>query len=380
MIDSAQARAGPANREGGVDVAICDRGALPIAAAEIRRAIRMVLEGEVTEFARDRNSLCYLVLLSVGGGVSRPAVVKAPRPGPQRTNLDVTFADEAALLASLPQAGIGNAHRLLARARAGDAHFLLTTHLPGVHPHPSQHPLNTPQLHGIFDTLFAMDCQGLMHYDLKPGNLLLDGKRHGLIDFEFARFEAWQDAYAPATATYCEDFNVSPNPHFPSRTNVANFEFRTLSGYLSGLAQATSTTGAREFLRCYLQVKSRYHERMGQFLANLAPESVDKMAKQGGMAVRDVRRRLGEAAAFADRLVALMRNASGPVADLEHSLMAFRQCVFERRRREAQRLCLEVFDRLRRSGVGTSALPTEYFAAMVTTFDLVWRSSPDPAR
>ena len=380
MIHSARVRAGPAKPERGPDVAICERGTLPIAAAEIRRVIRIVLQGDATEFARDRNSVCYRVLLREGGGVPRPAVVKAPRPGPQRTNGDVTFAGEAGILARLPQAGITNAYRLLARAKAGDVHFLLTTHVPGAHPDPAQHPLDTPQLQGIFDTLFAMDCQGLMHYDLKPGNLLLDGKRHGLIDFEFARFESWQDAYAPATTTYCEDFNVSPNPHFPARTNVANFEFRTLAGYLAGLARATPTAGAAEFLRHYLQAKSRYHERMGQFLADLAPESADRMAKQGGIAVRDVRRRLGEAAAFADRLVALMRNPSKQVAEFEHSLMAFRQCVFERRRREAQSLRAAAFDRLRRDGIGASALPTEYLSAMAGTFDLVWRSSPDAAR
>jgi hypothetical protein len=380
MIDSTPVRVGPAKPEGRLDLAICDRGALPIAASEIRRVTRMVLEGEAAEFARDRNSLCYLVLLSAGDGISRPAIVKAPRPGPQRTNLDVTFAGETAILARLPQAGITNAYRLLARAKVGDVHFLLTTHVPGAHPDPSQHPLDTPQLQGIFDTLFAMDCQGLMHYDLKPGNLLLDGKRHGLIDFEFARFESWQDAYAPATTTYCEDFNVSPNLHFPARSNVANFEFRTLAGYLAGLARATSAAGAGEFLRHYLQAKSRYHERMGQFLADLAPEFADGMAKQGGIPVRGVRRRLGEAAAFADRLVALMRNPSKQVAEFEHSLMAFRQCVFERRRGEAQILRVAVFDRLRRDGIGASRLPAEYLAAMARTFDLVWRSSPDPAR
>jgi hypothetical protein len=75
-----------------------------------------------------------------------------------------------------------------------------------------------------------------------------------------------------------------------------------------------------------------------------------------------------------------MRNPSGPVADLEHSLMAFRQCVFECRRSKAQSLRLEVFDRLQREGIGSSLLPAEYLAAMARTFDLVWRSSRDPAR
>ncbi len=339
--------------------------------------VRRVLAGGAIEFARDRNSICHRVHLHTEDGASRMAVVKVPRPGPQRTNDDCTFAHEAAILARLPETGVVNAHRLLARARVGDGHFLLTSHLPGAHPDPLHHPLDLPRLQGIFDSLFAMDCQGLMHYDLKPANILLDGSQHGFIDFEFARFEAWQDAYAPATRLYCADFNASPNVHFPARTNVANFEFRTFSGYLDVIGQSTSAGDAAALVRDYLHAKSRYHARMGQFLATPAPESTERLAMHGGLTVRQVRQRLGMAAAFADRLAALMRNASAPVVELERALMAFRRHVFERRRQDAHLLRSAAFDRCRRGGIGASGFPADYVEAMAATFDLVWQSSPN---
>ena len=59
---------------------------------EFAAAIRSILDGRVAEFARDRNSICYRVRLSTREGAAPTAIVKVPRPGPQRTNADATFA------------------------------------------------------------------------------------------------------------------------------------------------------------------------------------------------------------------------------------------------------------------------------------------------
>lgn len=353
---------------------ILDCGATEIAAAEIRKAIRHVQDGEIDEIARDRNSVCYRVPLGSKSGATEIALVKVPRPGPHRTNSDATFSGEATIIARLPEAGVGCAYRLLARARLDEVHFLLTTYIPGDHPDPRHHPLDERRLEGLFDTLFTMDCQGLMHYDLKPQNILFDSDRHGLIDFEFARFEPWHDAYAKTAKTYCEDYNASPNPHFPGRTNVANFEFRTLSAYLNYLARVMSDKCADDILSVYLQAKSRYYARIGHFLAELPAESTERLAAPAGIAPRDAARRLGDAAAFSERLAVVLRAASKPIREIERALMDFRRHVFERRRQEAHQCRLAAFDRLRRESFGTTTLPTDYLDSMDRTFDLVWRS------
>lgn len=114
------------------EFAILDMGAAEIPAAEVLRAIRRVRDGEFDEVAHDRNSVCYCVPIALAGASTKIALIKVPRPGPQRTNSDRTFAGEAAIIARLPEAGIACAYSLLARARLGEVHFLLTTYVPGL--------------------------------------------------------------------------------------------------------------------------------------------------------------------------------------------------------------------------------------------------------
>jgi hypothetical protein len=87
----------------------------------IVEVVNAIVAGELPEIARDRNAICYRAALIDRSGASRTVIVKAPRPGPQRTNADATFAGEASVLARLPAAAIAGAPELLAREMAAAA-------------------------------------------------------------------------------------------------------------------------------------------------------------------------------------------------------------------------------------------------------------------
>lgn len=357
------------------DCRVVDAGIRPVDCGELGAAIASILDGRVAELARDRNSVCYRVGLAGSNAAPCAAIVKVPRPGPQRTNDDPTFAWEAAMLARLPGMGLQDAPALLARVAAAGRHFLFTTELPGKHPDARMHPLDGRQLRAVLDGLYAMDCRFLMHYDLKAANVLIDGERAGFIDFEFARLVDSCSAYASATATFCEDFNVSGNPFFPTRSNVANFEFRTLHRYLGDVATTRSTDAADALLGEWLRGKSDYHLRMSRFLADLSGTSAQRVAVASGISKDDARRRLLAAAAHEHLLATLFRDPHDSVMRVERLLMAFRCEVFERRTGEARRLRDTALAAIGDGAPAADDLPEAYKVAAARTLELVGRSA-----
>ncbi len=374
MPASGAPAAGLGQRGSGAGLVVLDAGELPVDDQALAAAIGAILDGDATAFAHDRNSLCYRVPFPGPGAASDSAIVKAPRPGPQRTNDDATFAWEAAILAQLPAVGIASGPALLARVVAQGIHFLVTTELPGRHPDPRVHPLDRRQLLGVLDGLYAMDCRFLMHYDLKPANVLIDGDRAGFIDFEFARFVDPFGAYASAAATFCEDFNVSGNPLFPARSNVANFEFRALHRHLAELA-ATHSLGAADALHAdWLRGRSVYHRRMSGFLAELSETSAGRFAAGSGIDEDGARRRLLAAAAHEDLLAMLLAEPPASMVRIERLLMAFRCAVFERHDDEVRRLRDAAVAEIRDAASTARGLPDAYTAAVARTLELVGRS------
>jgi predicted Ser/Thr protein kinase len=317
-------------------LALLDTGEWSVTPADCEQVLRSIQDGHAPVLATDRNSVCHLARWPADAGFERNVVVKVPRLGPQRTNPDTTFAAEAAILARLSMRDIPDASRLVARVAAGDRHYLVVTHVDGVHPDPLVHPLTRRHLGSVVDSLGRMDELGLMHYDLKPANLLLAGERVAYLDFEFARFALHVDAFDPSHAAYVEDFNVSANPHFPSRTNVANFEFRTLHRYATALAEATSWSDARGFFRDWLACRKRWHARRARFYQELAAASAPELGVRGRLGEAEVHRRLADAAAFERSLSRMLADPEPWVVELEWSLVAFRCHVFERRVREAR--------------------------------------------
>ena len=361
-----------------MDCEILDAGLLHVARCEFASAIWSILGGQVAEFARDRNAICYRVCLSGRNGETGTAIVKVPRPGPQRTNDDATFAWEAEMLATLPAMGITDAPALLGRIAAAGSHFLFMTELTGKHPDPRMHPLDARQLRVILDRLYVMDRQGFMHYDLKAANILVDGDRVGFIDFEFARFVDCCNTYAPAIVVFCEDFNVSGNPFFPARSNVANFEFRAFHRYLLELGAVQSAAASNTLLRDWLRGKSAYHWRMAAFLAELAETSVERIAIAGGITTDKARETLLAAATHESLLAMLFKHPPDVVVRVERSLMAFRCAVFERHAAEAKRLQHATLTEISQDAAHADALPDAYRLATARVLDLVARSAHPP--
>jgi predicted Ser/Thr protein kinase len=359
---------------GDADCTILDAGPLQVDRCEYATVIRSILDGQVAELARDRNAICYRVCLFERKGTSGTAIVKVPRPGPQRTNDDATFAWEAKMLVMLTATGITDAPKLLARIGAAGSYFLFMTELTGKHPDPRMHPLAARQLCAILDRIYVMDRLGFMHYDLKTANILIDGDRVGFIDFEFAQFENCCNTVVPTTTAFCEDFNVSGNPFFPARSNVVNFEFRALHRYLLELGTIHSAAAANALFRDWLRGKSAYHQRMADFFVELSEASIERAAVAGGITTNKSRGTLLAAATHESLLAMLFKHPCDVVAKVERSLMAFRCAVFERQAAEAKRLQHVILTEISHDAAHADALPDAYRLAMIRVLDMVSRS------
>ncbi len=364
---------------------VLDAGIISIDHRAFADAIQLVAEGRASELARDRNAICYRVNLARSDGSSGPAIVKAPRMGQQRTNPETTFAGEAEILALLPAAGIPGAPTLLGRVASGDRHFLFLNEIPGTHPDPRTNPLDGRQLRTLLDHLYVMDTRGLMHYDLKLANILVEGADVSFVDFEFARFRSHSNAYAPETAAFCADFNVSINPFFPARSNVANFEFRALHHYLddsldqSGVGPSKADHLLFDWLRC----KSGYHQKMAAFLADLRETSIEDIAVTSGIPTVQAHALLGAAAEQETLLASMFAQPDAAVARVERRLMAYRCTVFERHTTEAGQLRRTLQELIRPYSAQTEARSRAYGQAVARVLELVRcnvAESPDRGR
>lgn len=393
MLDRYPAHGTRQPRVAPAECVVLDAGIMPIDPRAFADAIQLVTEGLASELARDRNAICYRVNLARGDGWSGPAIVKAPRLGQQRTNPETTFAREAEILALLPAAGIPGAPGLLGRIASGDRHFLFLTEMPGTHPDPRTNPLDGRQLRTLLDHFYIMDTRGLMHYDLKPANILVAGADVSFVDFEFARFRSHNNAYAPETAVFCADFNVSINAFFPARSNVANFEFRALHHYLDHSLDDSldhsldhcgiGTSQAEHPLFDWLCCKSGYHRKMAAFLADLRETSLADIAATSGIPAARAHALLGAAIEQETLLAGLFAQPDTTVVGMERLLMAYRCAVFERRTTDAKPLRRTLQALIRRHGKRAETRFHAYGQAVVRVLELVKRSvvaAPDQDR
>ncbi len=369
-------------RVAAAECVVRDAGIVPIDHRAFADAIQMVVEGRASELARDRNAICYRVNLARGDGSSGPAIVKVPRMGEQRTNPETTFAQEAEILALLPAAGIPGAPTLLGRVASGDRHFLFLNEMPGTHPDPRTNPLDGRQLRTLLDHLHVMDMRGLMHYDLKLANILTQGAEVNFVDFEFARFRSHRNAYAPETAAFCADFNVSINAFFPARSNVANFEFRALHHYLDHSLDhgGGGPSQAEHLLFDWLHCKSGYHQKMAAFLADLRETSIADIAVTSGIPIARAHGLLGAAAEQEALLASMFAQPDATVARVERLLMAYRCAVFDRHTTDVEQLRRTLRELIRSHSKWTETRFHAYGQAVARVLELVTCSVASPAR
>lgn len=369
-------------RVAAAECVVRDAGIVPIDHRAFADAIQMVVEGRASELARDRNAICYRVNLARGDGSSGPAIVKVPRMGEQRTNPETTFAQEAEILALLPAAGIPGAPTLLGRVASGDRHFLFLNEMPGTHPDPRTNPLDGRQLRTLLDHLHVMDMRGLMHYDLKLANILTQGAEVNFVDFEFARFRSHRNAYAPETAAFCADFNVSINAFFPARSNVANFEFRALHHYLDHSLDhgGGGPSQAEHLLFDWLHCKSGYHQKMAAFLADLRETSIADIAVTSGIPIARAHGLLGAAAEQEALLASMFAQPDATVARVERLLMAYRCAVFDRHTTDVEQLRRTLQELIRSHSKWTETRFHAYGQAVARVLELVTCSVASPAR
>ncbi|MBK9428074.1 MAG: hypothetical protein IPN63_12015 [Gammaproteobacteria bacterium] len=369
-------------RVAAAECVVLDAGIISIDHRAFADAIQMVVEGRASELARDRNAICYRVNLAKSDGSSGPAIVKAPRMGQQRTNPETTFAREAEILALLPAAGIPGAPTLLGRVASGDRHFLFLNEMPGTHPDPRTNPLDGRQLRTLLDHLHVMDMRGLMHYDLKLANILTQGAEVNFVDFEFARFRSHRNAYAPETAAFCADFNVSINAFFPARSNVANFEFRALHHYLDHSLDhgGGGPSQAEHLLFDWLHCKSGYHQKMAAFLADLRETSIADIAVTSGIPIARAHGLLGAAAEQEALLASMFAQPDATVARVERLLMAYRCAVFDRHTTDVEQLRRTLRELIRSHSKWTETRFHAYGQAVARVLELVTCSVASPAR
>lgn len=352
--------------------AVLSRGPFAVDASALAAATRRLLDGDAPEVARDRNAICRRVQLPLRRGGEMASIVKEPRPGPQRTNRDTTFAKEAQVLARLPGLGITQAPGLIARVAAAGSHFLFAEELPGTHPDPRHNRLDAGQLEAVADVLFTLDSCDLMHYDLKPANLLVAPGAARFLDFEFACFHDHRGTYASATAVFCADFNAGCNPFVPARSNVANFEFRTLDRHLQAIA-VSDRRAADALLQDWLRVRAGYHRRMAALFSERAT-AAESVAVGSCCTVAKARAGLLAGADYETLIAGLLESGFAAVTAVERALMAFRCAVFERRGDDARRARTVALDALGSDRAGAAVLPPAYRDATLRVLDLVGRS------
>ncbi len=317
-------------RAPGGSLCILDRRHPGIAPGSILRTLEDALSGRGGYLNRGRNSICYRTTLENEHGAREEVLLKEPALDGYRTNPDATFAGEARMLATLSGLAARGIPRLVARVRYGATHYLIATFVAGDCPDPLRNPLSRARLDDLVWKLFLLDREGFIHYDLQAPNILLCGSEAGLIDFEFAGRADPCAVYGPEAGRASEDYNVSDNPHYPVRSCICNFEFRTVYPYMEALGATRSAQAAGRFFRSYLGSKARYREYARGHFETLLRTRAGDIGRGSGRDPGYVASELGKAIAYEGVLERVLENPAPDVLAMEYGVMRYRYLLFHR--------------------------------------------------
>ena len=176
-------------------------------------------------------------------------------------------------------------------------YYLISEIIEGTHPSASD--LTETHLKGIIDKSFKLDINGIVHTDIQSQNIILENEsnerfidygafnfltNHGKYidsnDVDFRQFmqggwvenETNMDFKQKFISTFYNNDqkydikNYSDNPYLKIKSNISNFEFRTIYDYL----MLKDQTKPLETFGNYLKLKANnYHSKMIEFLASL---------------------------------------------------------------------------------------------------------------
>ncbi len=278
-----------------------------------------------------KNSLCYITKITDKYGKLTSVVIKSRINNP-KTNPDMNFENEALALKKINALNLGNSQKLFFRFERAGKFYLVTNFVQGFHPCPEKNPITPRHLEIILNHCFELDKNYLLHSDLKAKNILTGENHVGLIDFEFINHlekDAILRVLSRQNKEFCYDYNVSSNPYFPTRSNLSNFEFRTVCKYFSDIKDAFSQAKADEFLCCYLQKKSKYHEKWADFIEELKIKDISIMAEYAGITVCRAEEILNKAVKHERIAAKILSSPDKEITDIEFVKMHLRYAVFE---------------------------------------------------
>lgn len=192
-------------------------------------------------------------------------------------------------------------------------YYLMSQIINGVHP--THSGLTENHLRGIINKSFTLDINGIVHTDLQNQNIILENEfsekfidfgayniltNHGNyidsnnVDYHQFMDDGWveRETNSDFKQKFIKTFysnnqkydikNYSDNPYLKIKSNISNFEFRSIYDYL----MQNDISNPKLFFRTYLKLKANhYHSKMVDFLSELQPHDeikwqVDKAIEQ----------------------------------------------------------------------------------------------------